>query len=108
MSNFIRRPVATPAPVRWYRWAPITCAWMLTAAAAQAAETPPMPMGTMQPSSHPFSQYQRWRGEPLQDWSAANKRVGDIGGWLTYLREAQQDGPDAAPGSAGPHDHHGH
>lgn len=62
-----------------------------------------------------FKTYQGWRNEPVQDWRAANERVGEIGGWRAYLREAQPgaDGYDhgapqpAAPGDDAHHGHHG-
>jgi hypothetical protein len=55
----------------------------------------------------PFERYQAWRDAPLEDWRQANERVGEIGGWRTYLREAQQggDGPDSGQSQ---HGHHGH
>lgn len=55
-------------------------------------------------ASAPFKHYQGWRDEPLRDWRQANERVGEIGGWRTYLREAQQDGKGADNG----HAHHDH
>ncbi|MHB1084965.1 MAG: hypothetical protein ACYCZA_09000 [Thiobacillus sp.] len=78
---------------------------MLAASAVQGAETMPMPMEA--PASTPFSTYQPWRDEPLQDWREVNARVGEIGGWLTYLREAQQDGGGTDPSGQGHHEHHG-
>ncbi|MEW5966750.1 MAG: hypothetical protein AB1720_07085 [Pseudomonadota bacterium] len=63
----------------------------------------------------PFKHYQGWRDEPVQDWRAANDRVGEVGGWRTYLREAQPAGggghdhgapQPAAPGDRGHHGHH--
>jgi hypothetical protein len=68
---------------------------------ATAAETTP----SRQAVSDPFRHYQGWRDEPLQDWRAANERVGEIGGWRTYLRESQQDGDGADESS---HGHPGH
>lgn len=68
----------------------------------------------------PFKNYQGWRDEPVADWRALNERVGEIGGWRTYLREAQTAGrpspapaapvaPSAAPGRDGaPAQHSGH
>ncbi len=107
MLNVIDRPVATPARTRCFRLAaPFACAWMLAAPAVQAAQTMPMPMEA--PASTPFSTYQPWRDEPLQDWREVNTRVGEIGGWLTYLREAQQDSSGSDPSGQGHHDHHGH
>lgn len=49
----------------------------------------------------PFKTYQGWRDEPVADWRALNERVGEIGGWRTYLREAQTAGhPAHAPASS--------
>ena len=55
---------------------------------AHAAE-PPSAEKIFTPS---FKPYQGWRDEPLQDWREANRRVGEIGGWRTYLREAPPGG----------------
>jgi hypothetical protein len=91
MNDFVRRA------------APWTCAWMLVGLpAAHAAES----SSPEQALSAPFEHYQRWRAAPLEDWRAANERVGAIGGWRTYLREAQQEGGDA--GSDAHRDHPGH
>lgn len=76
-------------------------AWTLWVPVAQAAEA--MPSGMLVIS--PFRHYQTWRDEPLQDWRATNDRVGEIGGWLTYLRDAQQGNDSAEFGAQG---HHGH
>lgn len=68
----------------------------------------------------PFKHYQAWRDAPIADWRAANDRVGEVGGWRTYLREAQPGGAGhdhaAAPArpqqpadpGQGCHHHHGH
>jgi hypothetical protein len=107
MLNSICRPAASPARARLFRVAaPWACAWMLAAPVAHAAETLSMPMDKAAPP--PFGHYQNWRDEPLRDWRESNDRVGEIGGWLTYLRESQQDGGGADSGSQGHHDHHGH
>ena len=68
------------------------CAWLAAMPAAQAAEVAASPPA----AADPFAHYRHWRDEPLQDWRKANDRVGEIGGWRTYLRESQQagDGPD--------------
>ena len=82
--------------VAFYRAAPraharlfglAACAWMAWGS-AHAAETAP----AEQAVTSPFKLYQGWRDESLQDWRRANERVGEVGGWRTYLREAQQDG----------------
>lgn len=79
-------------------------AWTLWVPVAQAAEA--MPSTPLIAS--PFKHYQTWRDEPLQDWRASNDRVGEIGGWLTYLRDAQQGNDSAKPAAQGQHGHHGH
>lgn len=44
-------------------------------------------------------------------WAAANKRVGEIGGWRTYLRQAQEPMTESKPASGDqkpmPHSGHG-
>lgn len=65
------------AACTWTAWVP-----------AHAAE-PPSAEKIFTPS---FKPYQGWRDEPLQDWREANRRVGEIGGWRTYLREAPPGG----------------
>ncbi len=42
--------------------------------------------------------YRRHAEQPLGDWRAANDEVTRIGGWRTYLRQAQA--PDAPPAPA--------
>jgi hypothetical protein len=75
--------------------------WLPVAQAAEAMPSAPL-------SSSPFKDYQTWRDESLQDWRAANDRVGEIGGWMTYLREAQQDNGSTDASAQGQHGHHGH
>src|SRR3569833_1248720 len=84
-------------------------AWLVALPAAQAAETPPSPPAV----SNPFAHYRAWREDALQAWRQdallsgplANDRVGEIGGWRTYLRESQQTGE--APDQTG-QAHHAH
>ena len=40
-----------------------------------------------------FSSYRNFREEKLNDWTAANDTVGQIGGWRIYAREAQGKEP---------------
>lgn len=109
MLSLLCRPVASAVRARLLRWAPpLACIGMLAAPLALAAETMAIPTEMGMAASPPFSKYQNWRDEPIQDWSAANARVGEIGGWLTYLREAQQGKGSADPGSQGHQGHHGH
>lgn len=83
------------------RAAPWACAWILGTQAANAA--PPE-----DELADPFDRYQAWRDTPPLDWRAANERVGEIGGWRTYLREAQPGGDTADDGDQAQHDHRGH
>ena len=109
MLNCLYRLVAPSARARFIRIAmPWACAWLLAAPISHAAETMDMPMEKGMAASSALGTYQRWRDEPVQDWTASNDRVGEIGGWLTYLREAQQDSGGAGSDSQGHHGHHGH
>jgi len=100
MLNVSLRRAAPRA--RAYFWALAACAWMAWMPAQAAEVAPPE-----QVASTPFKQYRGWRDEPLEDWREANERVGEIGGWRTYLRESQPsgDGPDSGQGQPGSHGH---
>jgi hypothetical protein len=76
-------------------------------AAVGAHERVPPSRNSRKVRAHAFQNYQGWRDEPLQDWREVNERVGEIGGWRTYLRESQQDG-DGSDSGQGRHDHQGH
>ena len=110
MPNLFRRLVTSSARTRLTRiTVPLASVWLLAIPMAHAAETMSMPMAMshdMAPA--PFGQYQKWRDEPVQDWTASNDRVGEIGGWLTYLRDAQPADDAAGAASQGHHGHHGH
>lgn len=73
------------------RVAPRAYATLLLAGAVLAAPVRADPVA-------PFKDYRGWRDAPVQDWRAVNDRVGEVGGWRTYLRESQ-------PGGGGGHDH---
>ena len=75
------------------------CAWTAWVP-AHAAEPP----SADQVLTAPFKPYQGWRDEPLQDWREANRRVGEIGGWRTYLRESQP----GSEGAGSEHAQHGY
>jgi hypothetical protein len=50
-----------------------------------------------------FEGYRRFADEPVADWRTANDRVGRIGGWQAYAREAAaaaRPAPAASPASA--------
>jgi hypothetical protein len=101
MLNVFFRYAAPPSCARFVGATALACAWLLGLPTAHAAEAEPLEPA----AATPFKQYQGWRDEPLQDWRQANERVGEIGGWRTYLRESQpgDDGVDQ-----GQHGHHGH
>jgi hypothetical protein len=101
MLNVEFRRAARLARAPFFKVAAVClCAGAVWAPAAHAVE----PQASEQAASAPFKHYQGWRDEPLQDWRQANERVGEIGGWRTYLREAQQGGDGADTGQA----HQGH
>jgi hypothetical protein len=95
MLNALFRPAAL-----------LACVWLPGLSAAQAADT----AVSGQADAAPFEHYQGWRDEPLQDWREANQRVGEVGGWRTYLRESQQaddGGMDRSGAHSGGHMNHG-
>jgi len=51
-----------------------------------------------------FSEYVPYSEQSIESWREANDRVGEIGGWRVYAREAQQtraqDKPEASPSHA--------
>lgn len=91
------------AAVPWVHVFSVVLAASVWAPETQAAEAP-VPEAA---APTPLQRYQGWRDEPLQDWRGANERVGAIGGWRTYLREAQP-GSDGTNSGQAQHDHHGH
>lgn len=105
MLNALFRRAARLARAPVFRLAaPGLLVWSLWAPTAHAAEPP----ASAQAMPAPFNHYQGWRDEPLQDWREANERVGEIGGWRTYLRESQQGEDGADQNSGGRHGHPGH
>jgi hypothetical protein len=99
MLNGLFRPAAPSARARLSGLA--ACAWIAWMPAHAESASPEQAVSAL------FAQYQGWRDEPLQDWRKANERVGEVGGWRTYLRESQQDGdgPDSGTGQPGDHGH---
>lgn len=92
-----------PIPIRW-----LLPATLLTLMSAASAQTPtpgadPLDAQAKVPrAAHASSlaQYRRMTDEKVGSWREANDNVGRIGGWRTYLREAQQpDAPASAPGT---------
>jgi hypothetical protein len=99
MLNVFSCRTAVPSRARFLGAAALACAWLLGLPTAHAAEAEEPAALT------PFKQYQGWRDEPLQDWRQANERVGEIGGWRSYLRESQPTGNGADQSHDG---HQGH
>ncbi|MBC7600341.1 MAG: hypothetical protein H7238_15170 [Polaromonas sp.] len=53
-----------------------------------------------------FEGYQAHTEEKIINWKEANDRVGRIGGWRAYAKEAQQPSGGSAPPVAKPADPH--
>ena len=81
------------------------------AAAAQVPAVSPPPSGaparpaTLQYQS-PLSNYRKFDDQAVLSWREANDRVGQIGGWRVYAKEAAAAGGGAPPRD-GPSGHHG-
>ena len=105
MLNALFRRAARLACAPYSRLAaPCLCAFVVWVPAASAAEPP----AAEQAAAAPFKHYQGWRDEPVQDWRALNERVGEVGGWRTYLRESQPASGGAGQDPQGHHGHQGH
>jgi len=79
----------------------LACAWLALPSARAAEPVPPVPA---QPAPvAPFEHYQAWREAPVRDWREVNDRVGEVGGWRTYLRESQDDAGQDHHGQHGQH-----
>jgi hypothetical protein len=103
------RPVARSARTRSFPWIlPVVVSCLLAAPLAAAAEAKNPPLAGGAATDSPFGDYRSWRDEPVADWSTANSRVGEIGGWLTYLQEAQTNDGEANADEPNHHGHHGH
>ncbi len=50
--------------------------------------------------SSPFEGYVKDQDFEVGGWVAANEKVGEIGGWRTYLRQAQEPMNDSKPSSS--------
>lgn len=72
---------------------PLALALSSTVAAAQApaADTPASGVLTLAAAlqyQSPLKNYHRYDDQTVQPWREANDRVGQIGGWRTYAKEA--------------------
>lgn len=58
-----------------------------------------------------FDGYQSYRHQSVAPWKESNERVGEVGGWRAYAREAAEPEGSEAPPRSGPdasrpaHDH---
>jgi hypothetical protein len=70
-----------------------------TGVAHQSKPAPPRVPASLGFTSS-FEHYKTYRDEKPGAWKASNDEVGRIGGWRTYLREANEpDTPAATPGA---------
>lgn len=77
-------------------------------AAAQTAAESITPLPTQLQYTSPLRAYQAYADEPIQSWREANDRVGRLGGWRTYAKDASTDEPVKVEPAANPHaGHHG-
>jgi hypothetical protein len=81
---------------RLYRWA-IVAAYLLGAAASLnarivAAQSTVSPL----PFKSTLDKYKPYTDEKIVPWKAANDEVGKIGGWRSYLKEANEPDPPSS------------
>lgn len=84
----------------------------LSTAQAQSKPAAPAPQVAAKPLGYTsaFEGYRAYKDQDVGNWRAMNERVGNIGGWRTYAREAQDDTPappepKASAPAQGAHDH---
>ena len=92
---------------------PLALALFSTVVAAQApAASAPTPGVSVLPATlqyqSPLTNYRRYDDQAVQPWREANDRVGQIGGWRTYAKEAAaQPSTGQAPAQDAHSGHHG-
>jgi hypothetical protein len=107
-------PARSPAPRPALGWsASALAALLILGPGAVTAAQEPAHHPSHHPSHHPaqrqadapqsvyrsaFGLYRPWQDQAVGDWRALNDRVGRIGGWRTYLREAHAPEPPEPPG----------
>lgn len=107
MGNFIFRAEAAPARA-CTACRKLLLAWSLLLSAPSVQSTESMAMSSETAAVTSINRYQSWRDEPIQDWREANDRVSEIGGWLSYMRDAQQGDEQTGSSMHDHHHHHGH
>ena len=100
LSSHARRSPPRPALLRWLV-APALLArtWAL---AAEAPGTPAAALPTRLSYHSALAGYQAYAEQPVQSWRQANDRVGQIGGWRSYAREAAAPAEPTSPAAAPP------
>lgn len=89
-----RRQPAVPQAVRLLAFAVLTASATVPAQAIAAQDPAQRQAEAPQPVYRSaFGLYRPWQEQALGDWRALNDRVGRIGGWRTYLREAHAPEP---------------
>jgi hypothetical protein len=83
-----------------YRWALagahslVACAAIHSNASLAQTPTPTLiPTGNALPFKSTLEKYKSYTDEKIVPWKAANDEVGRIGGWRTYLKEANEPDP---------------
>ncbi len=83
-------------------------AFPLQAGAAGQGEAADAPPAEALHFESVFDGYAPYAHQPVAPWRQSNDRVGEIGGWRTYAREAAQPEEKGAQGSTGHGEAHGH
>lgn len=86
-------------------WLSLLAAGAVLAAPAEKNQVNPLPTKLQYTSA--LASYQGYADQAVQSWREANDRVGRIGGWRAYAKEAAtgQSAPDTPP-PANPHAGH--
>jgi hypothetical protein len=114
MTNSFEMRASAPAVLLSFLMIVATCSHAQTPSPAKSAESE---RKTGLPNSPPpakinltfksvFEHYQPYKEQKISGWKDANDEVGRIGGWRTYLKEANEPTPSStAP--TNPHAGHG-
>lgn len=88
------------SPPRGAWWLGMLALWAGASAAQPAPEYAQENTGlpTRLQYQSPIGAYQAYADQPVGSWREANDRVGRIGGWKAYAREAQAAGSAAGEG----------
>lgn len=90
---------------------PAMLIWICGSAAAQTSRPGPEDPRASVPLLHyqsPLAGYRAHADQDVGAWRAANERVGQVGGWKAYAREAAQSAPADAATAATSGDHAQH